>query len=301
MYRRVANNLLEYPPLCGRVHKNYRRETKTGNLYSRCPTQDTVYERSTMKDYAELRQRPSDLELFARVCPVLFAVNAMETPNLVHTYECWYDLFPNGRPAADSAVNVVQPYLDRAVRLSSYLEQMKSTRALDSGSVQRDLTSIVVQAIGTIMALYDANLYHNDINADNVFLVPWPDNLRQLRYRVGNYDLLINAGDSKYLVKLVNYGLMTETRPLEQKLAGSASRGPASPLPWTDICNFLAILQPYARQLRFLNAILSSAFCSFAEAGTRPARNLGAASGDIAPFAVQLYAIYNKYFPNAED
>lgn len=129
---------------------------------------------------------------------------------------------------------------------------------LDDPAVQQQVLCVAMQVIATIMELYANGIFHNDVHGENVLLARWPadQSLDTIGYSIGPYDYELSRDGCHYLAKLIDYGLTTTGQALDGRY--NPVQSPAVSYPWLDICQFLASLAPYSKQLPFVEPMIRS-------------------------------------------
>ena len=235
------------------------------------------------------------MQLFSASCDVHQQLQSLNLPNLVTIHDCWYCLPDEAKsPDADvsalggTTVNVIQDFVPGAVSLKDYLTNAPvhdededvpnhdEKHHLDPAIVNRNLLSVLAQVLGTVQVMWDNDLFHNDLHADNVLLVPMPRNFNAT-YVVGDVPIRV-AGVGRggppdgMLAKIIDYGLATSGYTLDPKYR----RATTGPGPWVDICQLVAGIRKFGgRSLPPDYDALWSRACAFtltaARANSQPA------------------------------
>lgn len=244
---------------------------------------------------------PIHLKPFTNMCRMHEKIQRLsaEFPNLVTIYDCWY-CFEKGN-LHRALVFVMQEYLRNGISFDKYLKD-------GNGKIlHRTITSVIIQVIGTLEKLKQHGLYHNDLHVGNIFLVPWLDDTK-IHYHIGDKDFYLDKDNSPWLVKIIDYGLMTDSYSLDAKYLPLSDLSPKTPdpkgmplakniqmssggIPWIDICQFLAGLQeiPHRDEFNGLFSFCQKTIHSTARELVKPLKY------DYDLFVNILYALYKKY------
>jgi hypothetical protein len=208
-----------------------------------------------------------DLYNFSRQCQYHQELKNLNLPNVVKIEDCFYGL-PPSKNVRDTSVNIIQEYLDGGITLKEYIDYLKENHhyfeddnhantidLITYMKTLRNLISIIIQVLSTIDTLRLQNIYHNDLHAGNIILMPWslnspslPDSQRYVIlenfYQTDSdrkdtyYEFFINNKNSDYFVKIIDWGLMTKKNHLNNLYNIDNNHIDNEPA-WIDICQFL--------------------------------------------------------------
>jgi serine/threonine protein kinase len=228
----------DYKEVCENVPE---KQGAQGTTYIGCPDSKKVVKNHPIAKLVNLHKKPEDLNIYSNLCKNIEGLNKLIKngfSNLVNTVKCEYCFNPNS--IGTSNVVVVQDKVDGETLKDFILKA-------DIDQITNHIYSIVAQVLGSIDRLYKNRYYHNDVHADNILLVK--DAQPMQVYYVSDSIKLVLV-NSTYLVKIIDYGLVTYGYPRDVNYEEMSHELGACPL--IDIAQFLntTISLIYQRRLK---------------------------------------------------
>jgi serine/threonine protein kinase len=293
-----ANVLKKLPKNCDKSKKIAFSEClnntsgSQGTLYYNCPSiKNKAVKQTKMQKYSRVhgdeigRGALDDLEMFSTVCQVHEKLKKLDLINLVTIHDCWYCSSDDEHPE-NAFVNILQDYIGDSTSLENYIDS-----SVHGAIKMRNLLGIIIQVIGTIQQLCENNLFHNDLHIGNIILVPFSLIGRPIiNYNIGGFKFPISSEWNDWLVKIIDYGYMTEGYNLDSKYRRSLLAPSAS----LDICQFFLGFIDISVDMPEFNDIFSTTCNKGIHKTAREEANLKFSKLPFHELGAKLLKLYNK-------
>jgi serine/threonine protein kinase len=268
-----------------------KKSGSQGDAYLNYEKRNVVLKNHILSDILKLHKNSkmynnmNDLAIYINMCKNAKTLNDLNLPNLVKLEKCDYCFDATDLP--NSSVYLIQ---EQAIgpSLNEFIQKN------DEEIIHTYIYNILLQITCTIIILYENNLYHNDLHIENIIITNNNENIT-LEYIMKEGTIVLN--DNRYLVKIIDYGMVTEGHPRDAEYNLDIRKTD----PLMDITQLLVTthraLEIYKKEMDIKNINKLLEFMPYYHIGTGRKSIVPRRSGlakTIYGFVSELYGLYKN-------
>ncbi len=230
-----------------------------GTAYINCPNNNSVIKLYTFNKIHKLHgnNAKEDDNIYLKMCDHMNYFINNKFPNLLKSGKCSRCDKNKDNKIIDGQIVSLQEKAKGDDLKNFIMNQNIKT-------INENIFLIIFQVIATIDYLYRSKLYHNDVHVENVMIESMSNtNPINYTYNINNFTINLNKHTFKFLVKLIDYGLITNNYPRDAEYYETKSLS----LPFIDIAQFFNTMDIFLSkriesEINSLNIDLKKLICN---------------------------------------